>query len=266
MSKKWLCTGDVMETTGHTSEMFVGLCKAIERCKAHSGIISALVGPEREVVLDAMVRAMVDNAPPSYDRHIVSSAWSDPIVQQFLRGDIVNIRNTLDAICAEACSGHHLEGSINCGMLEKFPDIGLSPHDNGTAFHVVRFWKGWSIEKILEIADGMKWVIPSAVDIIHFAVYLHTKINCNWDIIPPGYCISNTLMVPQIVSWDDMRVVPCVMVRQGSVLVQHMTMSERLLGKSPEDTYLKGRVIPNTSDSEVNGFGTVLPMLFVDKS
>ena len=238
---------EVMAAAGRQSEIMVRLCQAIMKNGAPPTILNSLITPGNEAVFSAIVDAVVDNALPLVAKYCVKTGWSRGLIRPE-----ASVFQNLQQLYFGLGRGGMFDGSIDYGLLEKHGDLGFADQKEEKVFSIVRFWKGWSLDKVLTMADGMGLKVPSALDMIHFVPFLSGKLECNWNLIPTGYAIHNVLAISKPVSLaSDFNVLPTIQTSNRSVLLGYMPCAAKLLQTSG----------PN----QVNGFGTALPFLFVDK-
>ena len=249
---------DMMASASQESAVMVGLCKAVLRGGIPPSIMGVLLAPGNDKLFDAMAKALEGVASPTFTTHKVETGWARKLVNV---GDsaVTNLRR----LNASLSVPRVFSGSIDLELLEKFENPGFVDQKDETTFRIVQFWKGWSMDATLAFADQMHMRAPSPVDLICFARFLSEKVNSNWDLIPEGYILYNTLVVPKIVSWGDgsLDVLPKVSVSNRFVLVDYMPCPPKFYHKNGSVHVLGNDHKPHS----VDGFGTFLPMLFVNK-
>lgn len=247
---------EMKTSAGHQSDIIVRLCQAVERIGVHPGIMGVLIAEKAEPLYDAMVSALIENAPPTITEHIVKTDWSKSHVsgENLLAGESQTADNILRHLIGVASAYRHFDGHMDLDLLTKFEDTGFTDRKDETIFSIVRFWKGWSLDMVVMMMKEIGLKVPSALDAIHFAVHWSARAQHNWELIPSGsgYVMSNTIVIPKVVSMGgSLDVLPTMTVCNRTVQLAYVPNS-RKFG-------------PAIGSKQVNGFATSFPLLFVGK-
>ncbi len=242
-----------MAAAGHQSEIMVRLCQAILRNGAPPAIIGSLLAPGNERIFDGMVDAIVKIARPIIEKYKVPSGWSRSTVAFYTNKNPNMSLEVYMRLCDISRQLNYFEGDMDADLLQKFNDPWCVDKAEQTIFSIVRFWEGWSMDKVLSVADELGLKVPSALDLVHFAVYISKQVRHNNNLIPDGYVLRQVLAVPRLVPMsENFNVIPTFKVSDRCVELGYVPCSDRFqLASDPALTHK---------------FGTFLPFLFVDKA